>query len=326
MENNNDIKKIVETIRKVPEVALFSHVSPDGDCLGSMLALGLALENNGKKVSYYNWDPIPANLRFLPGIEKINNSLDCNCPQTIILVDCAEISRVELDKKLLDSCYIINIDHHVSNDLFGDLNWVDSKASSTGEIIYALLKVLNVPINKEIATNLYTAIITDTGRFSYSNTTTKSFRIASELIKSGIDLVSINTKIFEQKSLSYIKLLYKALANLELLKNGKIAVITLSQEDFEQAGAEESLSEGLVNYARNIEDVEAAVLLKELDIRDIKVSFRSNNWLNVNQVAQRFGGGGHVRASGCTIKLPLAEAKEQIILVLEEALDNERND
>ncbi len=319
-------KKLVYEIEKVPELALFSHVSPDGDCLGSMLALGLALESLGKKVSYYNAGPFQPNLTFLPGVDRVKQSIPSNLPDTLVFIDCAEAERVDgITKELFADKVVINIDHHVSNDFFGNINWVNSEAAATGEMVYGLIKVLRVTISKEIAINLYTAIITDTGRFSFSNTTAKSFKIAADLVKTGINLVEINNILFELKTLAQTRLLHKALSNLELLQGGKMAVIVLSQKDFMETGAEENLSEGLVNYARNIENVEAAALLKEINNNEIKVSFRSNTWLDVNQIAAQFGGGGHIRASGCTIDLSLAEAKRVVVAALEEALVDGRH-
>ncbi|HHV64410.1 MAG TPA: bifunctional oligoribonuclease/PAP phosphatase NrnA [Peptococcaceae bacterium] len=323
---NNNLKQVIMELTKVPEAALFSHVSPDGDGLGSMLALGIALESMQKKVSFYNAGPIPNNLRLLPGIELINTSLPLDLPETLIFVDCAEAERAYSSiKSYFPGRKIINIDHHISNNFFGTYNWVDSQAAAAGEMVYKLIKKLDVTITKEIAINLYSAIITDTGRFSFSNTTAKSFKIAAELVKAGIDLVAINNILFEQKTLAQTKLLKTALCNLELLQGGIIAVIVLSRQDFQEAGAEENLSEGLVNYARNIENVEAAALLKEISDKEIKVSFRSNAWLDVNKIAAQFGGGGHVRASGCTIYEPLDKAKKLVVSALEEALELERH-
>jgi phosphoesterase RecJ-like protein len=321
------LKQIGLEIEKVPEAALFSHVSPDGDCLGSMLALGLALESLGKKVSYYNAGPIPGNLKFLPHADLISSCLPDKLPKMLIFIDCAEVERVNglPVKKQLAGKTVINIDHHVSNDFFGTINWIDPTAAATGEMVYTLIRKLGIMITEKIAINLYTAIITDTGRFSFSNTTAKSFRVAAELVRTGIDLVAINNILFEQKSLAQTRLLQKALANLELYRGGEIAVILLSQKDFNETEAEENLSEGLVNYARNIEGVEAAALLKEVGRQEIKVSFRSNTWLDVNKVASQFGGGGHIRASGCTIDLPLSEAKTAVISALEEGLRRGRD-
>ncbi len=295
--------------------------------MGSMLALGVALESMGKKVRYYNAGPIPENLKFLPGFEAVSTSWPEYQSGVLIFIDCAEAERAHssITKEFLDGNQVINIDHHVSNNFFGTVNWVDPGAAATGEMIYHLIKKMGAAITKEIAINLYTAIITDTGRFSFSNTTPTRFKIAAELVKPGIDLVAINEILFERKTLPQIKLLRQALHNLKLLHNGSIAVIVLSQADFFTAGADESLSEGLVNYARNIEQVEAAVLLKELENNEIKVSFRSNSWLDVNRVASGFGGGGHVRAAGCTINLPLPEAEKQVVSALEEALSVGRN-
>lgn len=325
--NNNPIKNLSSILEKVPAAALFSHVSPDGDSLGSMLALGLALESMGKKIYYYNAGPIPENLKFLPGIDLISNVCPESLPDVLIFIDCAEAERAHstINKELFNGKQVINIDHHVSNSNFGTINWVDPKAAATGEMVYSLLKKMGVVISQNIAINLYTAIITDTGRFSYSNTTPNSFRVAAQLVRTGIDLATINNILFERKTFPQIKLLHKALSNLQLLHNNTLAVIVLSQKDFWETGADESLSEGLVNYARNIEQVEAAVLLKEIRDNEVKVSFRSNSWLDVNQVASKFNGGGHVRASGCTIYLPLTEAVKEVITALEEALDSGRN-
>jgi len=322
----NSLKQLAHSIREVPEAALFSHVSPDGDCLGSMLALGIGLETLGVKISFYNTSSLPDNLKFLPGIERISKSIPDKLPENLIFIDCADVDRVDSRlKDFFSTRTVFNIDHHVSNTLYGVYNYVDVTAAATGEIIYNLLRKLKIPITNEIAINLYTAIITDTGRFSYSNTTAKSLKIAAQLVKTGIDLVTINNILFERKSFAQIRLLHKALSNLVLLHDGSIAVIVLSKEDFEETSAEENLSEGLVNYARNIENVEAAVLLKELDNEEIKVSLRSNSWLDVNKVASKFGGGGHVRAAGCTINLPLTEATQSVVLALEEALKHGRD-
>lgn len=323
----SSLKQFGLEIGEVPEAALFSHASPDGDSLGSMLALGIVLESLGKKISYYNLGPIPDYLKFLPGMTKIFSIVPQELPETLIFIDCAEAERVHsiMTKEYLQKKKVFNIDHHISNNFFGKYNWVDSSAAATGEMVYDLIRKMGIPITKDIAINLYTAIITDTGRFSFSNTTAKSFKIAADLVKTGIDLVAINNIIFEQKPLSQIRLLHKALSNLQLIQEGKIAVIVLSQKDFEESGAEENLSEGLVNYARNIEGVEAAALLKEINATEIKVSFRSNFWLDVNKVAAKFGGGGHVRASGCTLNLSLGKAIKQVVSALEEALNSGRN-
>ncbi|MFA6808679.1 MAG: DHHA1 domain-containing protein, partial [Eubacteriales bacterium] len=192
-------------------------------------------------------------------------------------------------------------------------------------MIYTLLKKMHNTFSVDVATNLYAAIVTDTGRFSYSSTTERTHMIAAELLKSGIKLAYIHNKLYEEKPLAYINLLYRALGNLELYNDGKIAVISVSKEDFTKSGAESNLSEGLINHARCIENVETAASLKEVKPLEVKVSLRSNLWLDVNKVANKFGGGGHVRASGCILHMTLSEAKEKIVAALEEALKYERD-
>lgn len=318
---NNDFEFITSELRKAPEVALFSHVSPDGDCMGSMLALGLALKKMGKKVYLYNPDLVPHNLDFLPGADLVQNVLPDPLPQTLCFVDCTDLRRVNLESgQLPKQAVIINIDHHISNQYFGTLNYVQPDASATGEIVMALIKSLGVPLDQEIATDLYTAIVTDTGSFQFSNTTAITHRLAADLLESGIDLLQIHHRIFDQKPLAQVELLSRSLQGLKLYAEGKLAVITLRKEDFVETGAHESLSEGVINNARSIEGVEVAVLFKEIEERIIRVGFRSNLWFDVNAFANQFGGGGHKRAAGCTMEVTLKEAKKSVIKAIEEEL------
>lgn len=279
----------------------------------------------GKKVHYYNPDSVPGNLKFLPGAEQIKNCLPDSPPEMMVYIDCAEIGRAASPPAEYHNVVTVNIDHHISNTYYGSLNYVEPGAAATGEIVYQLLRKLSVTITKEIAINLYTGIVTDTGRFSYGNTTPKSLKIASELVKIGIDLVILNDTLFEQKTLPQIRLFQRALNSLEILNQGKVALLTLTKADFRETEAEASLSDGFVNYARNIDHVEAAVLLKEYSESEVKVSFRSNEWLDVNKIAHKLGGGGHVRASGCTLHDSLPIVKKQVLTVLEEALKLGRN-
>lgn len=318
---NSVATQMAEELRKAPKVALFSHVSPDGDCVGSMLGIGLALEALGKEVSMYNLDAIPRNLSFLPGVDKIKGELPTPFPRTLLFVDCADLQRVKLSlEDLPPDSVILNLDHHISNQNFGTLNWVDSSASASGELAYALIRQLNVNLTQEIATNLYTAILTDTGSFKYSNTTSKTHRIAGELIDSGINLGGIHHHVFDQAPRVKLELLRRSLNRVQFFADGQLAIMTLGKIDFEESGAEESLSEGLIDHARTVEGVEVAVLLKESNPGIIRVSLRSNRWFDVNKVADRFGGGGHKRAAGCTIESSLEEAQQLLMQTIEEEL------
>ncbi|AFM42423.1 exopolyphosphatase-like enzyme [Desulfosporosinus acidiphilus SJ4] len=320
MTEHSLTKEIIEVLRKAPSVALFSHVSPDGDCLGSMLALGLALETMGKKVAFFNPDRVPEALTFLPGSDRIQQLLPNPLPEVLVFTDCTDLKRVTLTPGNLGDSIVVNIDHHISNQRFGKFNWVDDKASACAEVCLTLIKQLGVLMDKDIATNLYTGIVTDSGCFQYSNTTANTHRLTAELIETGLDLTMIHHHLFDQKPLAQVKLLQAALNTLELYADGQLAVMTLTLEDFRQSGAVQEHSEGLVNHARSIQGVEAAVLLKEVGPQEIKGGFRSNLWFDVNKVAAQFGGGGHKRAAGCTMKVSLTEAKKQVIRAIEEGL------
>lgn len=319
--NKNAPLEMMEVLRKAPNVALFSHVSPDGDCIGSMLGIGLALEKMGKEVSFYNPDPVPRNLRFLPGADRIKQQPDFRKSDVLMFVDCTDLLRVNLSlTDIGEERTILNLDHHISNQFFGRVNWVDPHASASGEVAFALIRKLGVEMDQDIATNLYTAIVTDTGSFQYSNTTAQTHRLTAELLETKIDLMRIHHAIFDQKPLAQIKLLQHALSGAAVYADGQLAIMTLTLEDFKESGADQELSEGLVNHIRSIAGVEVAVLLREVSPHEIKVGLRSNLWLNVNDIAAQFGGGGHKRAAGCTIKKSMTEAKQSIVTVIEEAL------
>lgn len=316
---------LVDELRKAPKVALFSHVSPDGDCIGSMLALGLALEKLGKEVELYNPDPLPRNLVFLPGAGRVKPMPmpmpQGTLPSTLLFVDCADLQRANLTSEQIgEDRMTLNLDHHISNQHFAKVNWVVPEAAASGELAYRVVEELGGIEDSDIATNLYTALVTDTGSFQNGNTSAQAHLIAARLLESGLDLTWIHHHIFDQKPLAQVKLLQRALESLEIRCEGNFAVMTLTLEDFAACGAEDSLSEGLVNHARSIEGVEVAVLVREAEKGKVKVGLRSNLWLNVSEVAARFGGGGHTRAAGCTLNQPIPEAISHISAAVEEAL------
>jgi len=310
---SNDAREIINELRKAPEVALFSHVSPDGDCIGSTLAVAQALKKMGRKVTVYNRDPIPHYLNFLPGVGLFSEEIVQDLPKLTLFIDCADFERAGYPREIFMGTKIINIDHHISNKSFGTLNWIQTDAAASGEIVYALIQELGVEIDVDIATNLYTAIATDTGLFQYSSTTPQTHRLAAELMEKGINLIELHHYLFNQKPLAQLKLLKHAIDKLELHFKGQLAVMTLSREDFRESGAIDSQSEGLINHARTIEGVEVAVILREIEPEGVRVGLRSNLWFDVNTVAAKFGGGGHYRAAGCTLTTSLNQAKEQII-------------
>lgn len=305
---------IINTILKSDTFLITAHISPDGDAVGSSIALGKALKKIDKQVTYYLEEPLPDKLCLFEELKLPSEKLlqyDVG-----FFLDCSDVGHL-YDKSLIYKCKTkVVIDHHSSNIKYGDFNYVDINASATGEIIYELIKLLKIPIDAEIAAGIYTALVTDTGNFKYSNVTSRTHEIASDMYKYNNDLWKLNRKLFDEHPIGKVRLMGKAINNLEFYHNNKIAMIIMTFEDFYNKDLEEidnSYSEGIINIARDIIGVEIAVLLREYEIDKYKVSFRSNSDINVGEIAVHFGGGGHNKASGCIINGKLKYVKEQIL-------------
>lgn len=312
------IKSLKKTIEQSYSFIVASHVDPEGDAIGSALALYFALKGLGKKVVVYNESGVPRILRFLPGAECIKRELpSVNEYDAIFVVDCGDIDRLGKLKDKLEKLKIINIDHHSTNNAFGHLNFIDKTASAAGEVVYDLLRKLNVPFTKEIAINLYTAVVVDTGSFRYASTTPKSFKIAAELLTMGVDPWEVAKNIYENFPFERMKLLGDALQTMELVKNGLYAFMVVTKEMLSKYNATEDLTEGFVNFGRAVEGVEVSVLFKETGDDLYKLSFRSKGDIDVARIAQNLGGGGHKNAAGCKLKGSLTEVKEKVISAIE---------
>ncbi|MDS1029074.1 bifunctional oligoribonuclease/PAP phosphatase NrnA [Bacillota bacterium LX-D] len=317
------MNEIIKALKESQNVLIATHENPDGDCLGSAFALAEALKILGLKGLVVNNDPMPKNFFYMTGSrELILPVLLHNDFETAILVDCTDLGRLgfNLQEKCPSLKTIINIDHHVSNEYFGQLNYVDSRAAATGEIIYKLIKKMSVTITSSIATALYTAIVTDTGSFQFENTTPETLKIAGELMAAGADLKSIRKNIWDNRSLITLKLLHKALDSLQIEANGKLAWFSIDALTLENFKASAEHLEGLTGYPRSIEGVEVGIVFKEVNPAIIKISFRSKEYVNVNLLAQKFGGGGHPRAAGCTINGSLKEVIEMVTLEAEKMI------
>lgn len=311
------MNSIINTLRGSKKVIILPHILPDGDTLGSSLALKKALKTLGSDVLIVLDDDIPSNLDFIVDNNSIMSTesfLDLNFrPDLIITIDTSDTERLGDRIKLLDlNEEILNIDHHKTNRNYGKYNLVDESASSCGEIIYQIIKELNVELDKTISTYLYVSLSTDTGSFKYSNTTPKTLRIAADLLEQGIDITYIVASLYQNKPRSKMKLLSDALNTLEILYGGKLAIIHVTNKMFERNNISPSNSDGIIEYARDIEGVEVAVFLKELSTNEIKVGFRSKYDFDVSSVASDFNGGGHRKASGCTIFDTMENAKQKI--------------
>jgi phosphoesterase RecJ-like protein len=299
------LKRIVEVINSGHRFLVASHVRPDGDAIGSILAMYHALSDMGKEVVVYNRDKTPEVYRFLAASEVIVHAIDSvDVFDAVILLDCSEMERVGDEVGRIGDAgrSIINIDHHVSNSGFSPLSVVDTKASSTGEIIFGLIEMLGVTITKDIATSIYTAVMTDTGSFCYSNTTSDTLTLAAKLVKAGADPRTIAENVYETKPLVQIKLMEKALHTLAFDWNGRIGSIVVTQEMLEELGALPEHTEGLVDLARSIAGVDVAVFYQEMSKNNFKASLRSKRNIDVEKVAREFDGGGHINASACRLE------------------------
>lgn len=312
----NNLQSVIQTLNENDSFLITSHVSPDGDAIGSTIALGLALKKLGKKVSYYMDSSVGEEMTFLAELEnfhekKLEASYDVG-----ILLDCSDKNHL-YSSKVLSECQIaLNIDHHISNNNFGDVNFVDSHAGATGEIVFDIITSLNIGLDKEIAEALYTAIVTDTGSFKYSNVTSRTHYITSELLKYPIHPWKISKRLFDEYLKSKVLLVGKAISNLQLRLKEKLAIMVITQKDLEDTGASPKEVEGIINIGRDIQGVEVAIVLKEKGKNQFKVSFRSNEYVDVGDIALTFGGGGHSKAAGCTI----SGSKEEIIQQLESVI------
>jgi phosphoesterase RecJ-like protein len=315
------IQALADAIRRHDACVVLTHVDPDGDALGSMLGLALGLERTGLRAFPVCADPVPAIYRFLPGAERIAAELPAQPTMLAIAVDADGLERLgTIALGLERACTIIDIDHHATEKAFGRLRWVDPRASAAGEMIYRLLAAMGVPPDPDIATCLYTAILSDTGRFCYANTTPRALRISADLVRAGADPARVYREVYESKSFSATKLLGLALGRMQQTLDGRIVFSTLTQQDFRAAGSAADETEGIVDHLRAVRGAHAAALFTELPDGAVKVSLRSQGRTNVGEVALHFGGGGHVNAAGCTLPGPPQQAQQRMLDALSRAL------
>lgn len=313
---------LLEFLNKTNTVAVISHLNPDGDNLGSSMAMVDMLKLLKKEVYFVGNDEVPDDFLFLKYMDQrmekqeLPSKLDL-----IIFIDCSDLYRI--GKDYIDlynrSKFSINIDHHKSNNKFADLNIIDYNLTSTGELIYLLLKEMDLPISKAAATGLYTAITTDTGSFQYDSVTAKTHNVAAALIELGAEHYKVTQNVYQSRSKEKTDLFIKTVSNIEYYFDDKIAIVETRLKDMKATGAKSSDTEGIIEFVRDIRPVELAILLKEQE-DGIKFSLRSKSLIDCTKIAKAFGGGGHVRASGGFIKASLEESKEKIIEQLKETI------
>ncbi|MBV8115552.1 MAG: bifunctional oligoribonuclease/PAP phosphatase NrnA [Silvibacterium sp.] len=310
MHQLHDIQAVSHAIDCGQRFLVSAHARPDGDAVGSVLACGMILDQLGKHPDMVSADPVPLIYQGLPCARRIRHvsHVEGNY-DAVILLECDGIERSRLHG--IDGSFIINIDHHVSGRAFGDVNWIDTDSCAVAEMIYKLANVTGAEITAEMATCLYTAVLTDTGSFCYAGTDAHTFELAANLVRQGADPTIIAQHTYFSNPTSKMLLLGAALSNLK--RDGRLAWMWVTHEDMLRTHAAEEDCEGLVNYAIAIAGVDVAVFLRELPNRRVRLSLRSKGELNVARVAERFGGGGHDHASGCTLDGPLPRAADFIL-------------
>jgi phosphoesterase RecJ-like protein len=316
-----ELDNAAELVRRSKKIAIFSHVNPDGDSIGVGLGLKRGVESIGHHADFVISDKVPEVFEYLPDVERILYHLPDDRYDLLLVADCGDIHRVgriyhDNEDRFL-ATPILNLDHHDSNTLFGIVNYVDITAASSSELAFRLLERLGATIDSQIATDLLTGIINDTGSFQHSNTDAKVLQIASELRRHGADLELAAFEMFRAKPISSAKLWGLILSTLHLDEQRKIAWAYMTPEMAREAGASSDESEGLVDYMSGIREAELAAFLKEKEPGNVRVSLRSHG-IDCSRICSAFGGGGHIRAAGATILATIPEAKNELTRVFDE--------
>jgi bifunctional oligoribonuclease and PAP phosphatase NrnA len=310
----NEIETIASIIMTSDSFVISTHVNPEGDAIGSSLGLALSLRLMNKKVSVVNFDPVPEFLKFLPGIDMVEQSdaisgrhdawivLDCEPERTGI----KNWSDPPVDR-------VVNIDHHQTNPRTSEICWVEPDAAAAGEMVYDLLIAMGAPIDSAVATNLYTAIFTDTGSFRYSNTDSDALEKSGKLLEYGVNTWEIAENVYETKSFSRMKLLGLVLSGLEITSDGRLAWVSVLESQYVQTGTSAEDTDGFINYPRAVKGVEVAVLFREAGPGRIKVSFRSKGRVDVSHLASALGGGGHPNAAGAVLDGAIDEVIKAVV-------------
>lgn len=315
------ITKIIREIELNSSFLVTTHEGPDGDAVGSTMALASYLRARGKDVTLYYCDPIPDTYNFLPLSQLAVQTIPDRTYDVCFVLDAGELKRAGAELSSFNGCgKIINIDHHPHCEEFGDLNYVDPSASATGALIYRILKAAGYDLDYDTALYVYVAIVTDTGSFRYSNADPEAFQVSGELVALGINPWSVAEKLYESQPLKRLELLALALSTLTVSKSGEFASITVTLDMYKKTGATSELTDGFVNYPRSIHGVEVSIFFREIKEGVYKVSFRSKGKVNVSSLAMAFSGGGHHNAAGCTLHGTLDEVRETVFSYLDQAV------
>jgi phosphoesterase RecJ-like protein len=313
------VDEVVAAIRANERFVLSSHARPDGDAIGSQLAMAYALDALGKRVTLVNRDPVPAPLKPFPGTDRIvlaeraEGDFDAS-----MIMECSSLDRTGVAG--LDRQVVINIDHHQGNTAYGTVNWFDPSAAACAEMVYDLIVALGVPLTPTIATHIYVGILTDTGSFHYSGITSRTFDICRVLVGAGVDPPRVARAVFDSNTLGRLRLFGSVLSGIELAHDGRVAVIRVDQAMATSAGGTYEDTEGLINLPLTVKEIRVSIFFKELGPADYRVSLRSKGSIDVAAVARGFGGGGHKNAAGCSVRGDYQSARASILDALTPAI------
>ena len=317
---NGELNRIRDEILRRQRFLITSHARPDGDSIGSQLAMAFALSALGKTVRIVNADPSPEHYQEFPGMDLIEiapavANLDVDC---VIVMECSDLARTGVAG--LDGQFIVNIDHHAGNRMYGAINWYDESAAACGEMVFDLILALGVPLSTEIATHIYLAILTDTGSFHHANITPRTFDICRQCVEAGVNPAVMARRVFDSNSFGKLKLIGALLDDMELVDEGRLAVLRMDDEMLRETGSTPNDTEGLINLPLTAREIQAVVFFKLGNNGEVRVSMRSKYDVDVRAVANAYGGGGHKNAAGFTVPGQVADVKPEIIAKLVDAI------
>jgi bifunctional oligoribonuclease and PAP phosphatase NrnA len=315
----DSVAAICDAIRQRQRFVITSHARPDGDAIGSQVAMAYALRQLGKHAELVGADPAPPQFHVFPGVADIRVSKVVEGPfDAAIVMECGDLSRTGVEG--FEKYFVINIDHHPGNKGYGAINWFDPGAAACSEMVFDVIEALGATLTPEIATHIYVAILTDTGGFHFSHITSRTFEICRRCTEAGADPEAIARAVFDSNTMGRLRLMGAVLHNLEFECDGRVALAALTLRLLEQTGATHEDSDGLINLPLNVKEIQAVAFFKEIAPDSFRISLRSKGAVDVNRVASTFGGGGHKNAAGCTLNGPYAEARAKLLAPLKQAL------
>ncbi len=320
MTTSPELQRIVDAIGTRSRFVISSHARPDGDSIGSQLAMAYALRALGKDARVVNKDPAPGPIMAFPGVPEIEIASRVEGTfDAAIIMECGDLARTGVEG--LDRSFVINIDHHPGNTAYGQINWFDPAAAACGEMVFDLLRALGAPLTADIATHVYLAILTDTGSFHYSSISPKTFDICRQALEAGVDAVKVARSVYDSNNMGRLKLFGSVLSTMQIDPTGRVAIVYLDHEMARAAGGTYEDTEGLINLPLTVKEIQAVVFFKQTEGDEYRVSMRSKDEIDIGSIAKEFGGGGHKNAAGCTVSGPIDSLQKTFIEKIEVAID-----